>query len=244
MKDFIQEIVQDIQLSIPKLDCIVGESTDSITLSYCVGDSPLENTSYTKDGDRDGLLRRIIADLGELISDTEPNGIVVEPKVECEFKVSDPFFDNLDDCNGGLYPSYSMKDCARVVGSVAKFLSAVGILEIEQTNLKNGIYLRLYNRDSDIRLSLRIGTVGGSPALIMRFGEYRNFKVVTQVIDGATIDGRMNFMAVEFINTIIPHMIELSTDLIVKRQIVRIQSDRLVADLFKELGWRQAQKKE
>lgn len=244
MKDFIQEVVQDIKLAIPKLECTVGESKETFTLSSCVGDSPLENTSYTKDVDAESLLKMIIAELSELISDTEPNGIVVEPKIDCEFKVSDPFFDNLDDCSGGMYPSYTMKDCARVVGRVAKYLSAVGMLTIEQTTLKNGIYLRLHNRDSDIRLSLRIGSISGSPALIMRFGDYRNFKVVTQVVDGATVGGKMNFMAIEFINTIIPHMIELSTDLIVKRHHVRVQSERVVAKLFKELGWRSPKKKE
>lgn len=244
MKDFIQEVVQDIQLAIPKLDCTVGESRDTITISCSVGDSPLENTSYTKDGDTESMLKMIIAELSELISDTEPNGIVVEPKIDCEFKVSDPFFDNLDDCSGGMYPSYTMKDCARVVGRVAKYLSAIGILEIEHTNLKNGIYIRLHNRDSDIRLSLRVGTINKSPALIMRFGDYRNFKVVTQVVDGASVDGKMNFMAIEFINTIIPHMIELATDLIVKRHQVRIQSERIVEKLFRELGWRSPKKKE
>ena len=165
MKDFIQEVVSDIQLALPKLDCTVGESNETITLSSCIGDSPLENTSYMKNGDTESMLKMIISELSELISDTEPNGIVVEPKIDCEFKVSDPFFDNLDDCNGGMYPSYTMKDCARVVGRVAKYLSAVGMLTIEQNNLKNGIYLRLHNRDSDIRLSLRVGSFSGSPRL-------------------------------------------------------------------------------
>ena len=244
MKDFIQEVVSDIQLEIPNLECTVGESRETITLSSNVGDSPLENTSYMKNGDVENILKMVVAELSELISDTEPNGIVVEPKVDCEFKVSDPFFDNLDDCNGGMYPSYTMKDCARVVGRVAKYLSAVGMLTIEKTNLKNGIYLRLHNRDSDVRLSLRVGSVTGSPVLIMRFGDYRNFKVVTQVIDGTTVGGKMNFMAIEFVNTLIPHMIELSTDLIVKRHRVRIQSERIVEKLFKELGWKTPQKQE
>lgn len=242
MKDFIQEVVSDIQLALPKLDCTVGESNETITLSSCIGDSPLENTSYMKNGDTESMLKMIISELSELVSDTEPNGIVVEPKIDCEFKVSDPFFDNLDDCNGGMYPSYTMKDCARVVGRVAKYLSAVGMLTIEKNNLKNGIYLRLHNRDSDIRLSLRIGSVSGSPILIMRFGDYKNFKVVTQVIDGTTVSGKMNFMAIEFVNTIIPHMIQLSTDLIVKRHRVRVQSERIVEKLFKELGWNKPQK--
>ena len=237
MKDFIQEVISDIQLAIPKLDCTVGESKEAITISSSIGNSPLENTSYVKNGDTESMLMTIMSELSELVSDTEPNGIVVEPKVDCEFKVSDPFFDNLDDCNGGMYPSYTMKDCARVVGRVAKYLSAVGMLTIEKNNLKNGIYLRLYNRDSDIRLSLRVGSISGSPILVMRFGDYRNFRVVTQVIDGATVSGKMNFMAIEFVNTLIPHMIQLSTDLIVKRHRVRLQSEKIVEKLFRDLGW-------
>ena len=242
MKDFIQEVVQDIRMGIPNLDCTIGECSDSITLSSSVGDSHLENTSFTKGGDLESLLKMIIADLGELISDTEPNGIVVEPKVECEFKVSDPFFDNLDYCTDGKYPSYTMKDCAKVIDSVSKYLSAVGMLQVEQSKLKNGIFIRMFNRDSDIRISLRVGHLSSAPALIMRFGDYRNFKVVTQVIDGAEVNGKMNFMAIDFINTVIPQMIELSTDLIVKRHRVRIQSERIVENLFRDLGWKPPKK--
>lgn len=243
MKDFIQEVVQDIKSVVNNFDCRVGESEDIITLSSSVGSSPLENTSFSKNANTEDLLRSIITDISELISDSEPMGIVVEPKVDCEFKVTDPFFDNLDECNGGYYPSYRMKDCAVMIGRVSKYLSAVGLLQIEQRRIKEGIFVRMYNRDSDIRLSLRVGTIGKSPILILRFGDYRNFNVTTQVIDGANKDGKMNFMAIEFVNTIIPKMIELTQSLIVKRHHIRIQSERAVERIFKELGWRQKPEK-
>lgn len=238
MKQFIQEVIQDIQLVVSNFECVVGESEEAITLSSSIGNSAIENTSFSKNVNTEDLLRSIISDLSEMISDSEPLGIVVEPKVECEFKVSDPFFDNLDECTGGFYPSYRMNDCARMIGRVAKYLSAIGFLQIDKTNLKEGVFLRLHNRDSDIRISLRLGKVNQTPILILRFGDYRNFNVVTQVIDGASSkDGKMNFMAIEFISTIIPKMIELSQDLIIKRHHLQLQSERIVEKLFKELGW-------
>jgi hypothetical protein len=244
MKDFIKEIVQDMKLVVPKLECEIGESKDTFTVSSSVANSPIENGFYTKDGDTESLIKTIVSDLCELISDTEPYGIVIEPKIDCEFKVSDPFFDSLDDCSGGFYPSYRMKDCAKMVARVTNLLAFVGQMNIEKSNNKDGVFVRLHNRDSDIRLSLRVGRIENAPILILRFGDYRNFDIVTQVIDGSIVEGKMNFMAIEFVSAIIPMMIKLCVQLSVNRHKIRVQSEKIVEQMFRELGWKQKTKKE
>lgn len=239
MKEFIKEIVSDVQMVIPEFSCVVGESEETLTMSCKLGeDSHTENIFFSKDMGTENLLRSATIGIGEMISDTEPYGIVVEPKAECEFKVSDPFFDNLDECSGGFYPSYTMKDCSKMVSMISKYLCAIGMMKVEKQKMKNGAFIRLYNKDSDIRLSLRVGTIEKAPVLIIRFGDYRNYNVVTQVIDGAMGEnGRMYFMAIEFVNTLIPQMIELSIDLVAKRHAIRIECEKIVAQLFADIGW-------
>lgn len=244
MVDFFKYLVQDVKEVLPNFTCAISDGEDYLTLVYGFNGRGEENTSISKHMAVEDMLKHFITEISDYVCDSEPNGLIVVPKIECEYKVTDPFFDNLDECSGGFYPSYSSKECVVLLSRVAKYLSAIGMLQIEKRNLKGGAFIRLFNKDSDIRITIRLGSIENNPVIILRFGDYKNFNVVTQVLDGTKANKTSNFIAVELINAIIPKMIALSHDLIIKRHRVYVESTIWVKNLMKEFGIREPEPKE
>ena len=238
MVDFFRYLVQDIAEVLPNFSCTISDNDEYLTLVYGFNGKTIENTAISKRMRREDILKHFITEISDYVCDSEPNGLIIVPKVECEYKVTDPFFDNLDECSGGYYPSYSSKECIILISRVAKDLSAVGMLRIEKRNLKGGAFIRLYNKNSDIRITIRLGSIENNPVLILRFGDYKNFNVITQVLDGTKANKVSNFMAVELINSIIPKMVSLSHDLMLKRYEIYLESIVWVDNLMKEFGIR------
>ena len=236
MRSFIEDIIKDIRRAVPLFDCKIDETTKEYNLNYKSDFGQREYFQFPKDLDTEVLLPKMIETITDFVCDAEPYGIVVTPKIDCEFKVSDPFFEDVDDCSGGLHPSYSMKECANFAIKVADILFAIGgYLEKDVQKSKSGIYIRLHNKFNDIRISLRMGSVASTPILIVRIGDYRNFKISTQVIDGTKENGKSVFMAVETVNALLPQMIDLSKTLAVERNRMRIKSEKFVEQIFKDL---------
>lgn len=242
MISFFEDLLKDINSMIPNLVCNVREKEEAYLFRLGYLDCILEEITVSKELEFEDLLITIMSEISDMVSEAEPTGIVIEPELECTFHNCDPFFDNMDEHSGGYYAGYTAKECMKMVGRVTKYLALVGKLEIQKQNLKNGVFMKLVNPDIDYRLSLRFAESEGAPVLLLRFGDYHNFKVTTNVVDGTRKEGQMLFMASEFISTLLTTMSQLSQKLILVRHRNFSKSARFTQHLFSELGWKETTK--